>query len=192
MTRERLACLLAREWPSDLLLSVNVSVGQLESKAFLPDLTRILQDTGFPASRLQIEVTESIFMEPDASTFTLLHSLRSQGIIIALDDFGKGFSSLGYLRFFPFSKIKLDALFVRDMLREPRAASIVRAVIELAIDLGVAVTAEGVETQEQLSYLTSLGCTEIQGYLLSHPLPPLDAMALLTRDGFPEARTTAS
>lgn len=186
------ACLLAREWPSDLLLSVNVSVGQLESKAFLPDLTRILQDTGFPASRLQIEVTESIFMEPDASTFTLLHSLRSQGIIIALDDFGKGFSSLGYLRFFPFSKIKLDALFVRDMLREPRAASIVRAVIELAIDLGVAVTAEGVETQEQLSYLTSLGCTEIQGYLLSHPLPPLDAMALLTRDGFPEARTTAS
>ncbi|WP_139064417.1 putative bifunctional diguanylate cyclase/phosphodiesterase [Gluconobacter morbifer] len=166
------ACREAHGWGGDLVLSVNVSVGQLEAPAFLEDTFRILRETGLSPTRLQIEMTESIFMEPDAATFSLLHKLQTAGISIALDDFGKGFSSLGYLRFFPFSKIKLDSLFVRDMLREPRAASIVRAVIELAIDLGVAVTAEGVENREQLAYLRRLGCTEIQGYLLSRPLTP--------------------
>lgn len=174
------ACFFAREWTEGLVLSINVSVGQLEAPAFLKDTFRILEKTGFPARSLQIEMTENIFMEPDAATFTLLSRLQSAGISIALDDFGKGFSSLGYLRFFPFSKIKLDGLFVRDMLRESRAASIVRAVVDLSIDLGVAVTAEGVESQEQLSYLRRLGCTEIQGYLLSHPLSPDDTRQFMT------------
>ena len=168
------ACLFASEWEDGLVLSINVSVGQLEAPTFLKDTFRVLEKTGFPARCLQIEMTENIFMEPDAATFTLLSRLQSAGISIALDDFGKGFSSLGYLRFFPFSKIKLDGLFVRDMLRESRAASIVRAVVDLSIDLGVAVTAEGVESQEQLSYLKRLGCTEVQGYLLSRPLSPED------------------
>ncbi|GBR67923.1 putative bifunctional diguanylate cyclase/phosphodiesterase [Gluconobacter kanchanaburiensis] len=168
------ACQFAHEWEPGLVLSINVSVGQLEAPAFLTDTFRILEKTGFPARCLQIEMTENIFMEPDAATFTLLNRLQNAGISIALDDFGKGFSSLGYLRFFPFSKIKLDGLFVRDMLRESRAASIVRAVVDLSIDLGVAVTAEGVESQEQLSYLKRLGCTEVQGYLLSRPLSPED------------------
>lgn len=110
-------------------------------------------------------------MESDAATYGVLQELNILGIRIVLDDFGKGYSSLGYLRFFPFSKIKLDASFVRDMLSDSRSAAIVSAVIALAGDLGVAVTAEGVETEEYFYRLSSKGCTEVQGYLFGYAMP---------------------
>ena len=118
-----------------------------------------------------MEITESIFMDADTSSFGVLEGLRDLGVGIALDDFGRGFSSLGFLRGFAFSKIKMDMSFVRDMIHDRRSAAVVHAVVGLAADLGVVVTAEGVETLEQLDQLRRQGCTEIQGYLFSRAMP---------------------
>ncbi|GBO81471.1 sensory box/GGDEF family protein [Acetobacter aceti NRIC 0242] len=165
------ACLTALSWPNDLWISVNISVEQLYHRNFIQEIKRILKETSYPPKRLQLEVIETIFMESDAATYGVLQELNILGIRIVLDDFGKGYSSLGYLRFFPFSKIKLDASFVRDMLSDSRSAAIVSAVIALAGDLGVAVTAEGVETEEYFYRLSSKGCTEVQGYLFGYAMP---------------------
>ncbi|AQS85103.1 hypothetical protein A0U92_10290 [Acetobacter aceti] len=164
------ACRTAHSWPHNLWVSVNISVDQLYHRNFIGEVRRILKETSYPPRRLQLEVIETIFMESDAATYSVLQELDSLGVRIVLDDFGKGYSSLGYLRFFPFSKIKLDASFVRDMLSDSRSAAIVSAVIALAGDLGVAVTAEGVETEEYFYRLSSKGCTEVQGYLFGYPM----------------------
>ncbi|MCH4089938.1 putative bifunctional diguanylate cyclase/phosphodiesterase [Acetobacter sp.] len=165
------ACRTARFWPHNLWISVNISVGQLYHRNFIQEIRRVLKETSYPSKRLQLEVIETIFMESDAATYGVLQELDTLGIRVVLDDFGKGYSSLGYLRFFPFSKIKLDASFVRDMLSDSRSAAIVSSVIALAGDLGVAVTAEGVETEEYFYRLSSKGCTEVQGYLFGYPMP---------------------
>lgn len=181
------AASFACTWPKNrrsknLVLSVNISVSQLLEDHFVEDCLTILQKTGLQPEQLQLEVTETIFMRKIGATSVKLNNLREHGISIALDDFGKGFSCLSYLHYFPFSKIKLDKLFVQDMLHESRAASIVRAVIGLAVDLGVAVTAEGVETEEQLRQLVRLGCTEVQGYLFARPLRAEDVMRFVGED----------
>lgn len=175
----REAVTFAKTWPDSLLLSVNVSVAQLNSEPHRKEWVRVFEESGLPAHRLQLEVTETVFMERSPAIYAKLNLLRERGVSIVLDDFGKGYSCLSYLNFFPFSKIKLDRLFVSEMLYNPRATAIVRAVIGLAVDLGVAVTAEGVETQEQYDYLVRLGCTEVQGYYFSRPIGPMEVNRML-------------
>ena len=116
-------------------------------------------------------------------TLKTLHSLRDLGVRIAMDDFGTGYSSLSYLRSFPFDKIKIDRSFVRDIDSDSDAMAIVRAVTGLGRSLGMATTAEGIETEEQLARLRADGCTEVQGYLLGRPMPAKDAMQMLRRKG---------
>lgn len=135
------------------------------------------------AGRLEIEVTETILIH-DEEALTTLHQLRTLGVRIALDDFGAGYTSLSYLRRFPFDKIKIDRSFVKD-IDNPDTAAIVRAMVGLGARLGIAISAEGIETPEQLAHVRAEGCTEAQGYLICPPAPAREALALLTgRLGF--------
>lgn len=175
----RKALAFACTWPDGIMLSINISVSQLRSDSHRLDYLRVLDESPLPAHRLQLEVTETVAMEHSPAIYAKLGYLRDRGVSIALDDFGKGYSCLAYLQFFPFSKIKLDRLFVSDMLYNPRSTAIVKATIGLAVDLGVAVTAEGVETQEQYDFLARLGCTEVQGYYFSRPVSADTAMRMM-------------
>jgi diguanylate cyclase (GGDEF)-like protein len=167
----REACSEALAWPENLRVAVNVSATQFQDPNFAVVVSDVLAATRLPSSRLELEVTESVFMDSSSLPLQLMHQLRALGIRVALDDFGTGFSSLGYLRSFPFDKIKIDGGFVREMMTDRRNAMIVHAIISLAANLGVATTAEGVETIEHLQQLRSQGCTEAQGYLFSRPIP---------------------
>lgn len=175
------ACRTAVDWPSYLTASVNVSVGQLQAPDFLQNVRSILKRTGLPPSRLELEVTESIFMDANSTCTGVLHALSDMGIKLVLDDFGRGYSSLGFLKEFNFSKIKLDMGFIRDMNHDRRSAAIVRSVIELAAELGIIVTAEGVETKGQLSTLQRYGCTQVQGYLFSPAMAHTEATLLAAK-----------
>ncbi|MBI4275624.1 MAG: EAL domain-containing protein, partial [Rhizobiales bacterium] len=128
-----------------------------------------LASAGLPASRLELEITESVLMQNAETTLAILHRLRELGVKISLDDFGTGYSSMSYLRKFPFDKIKIDRCFISGLPADQDAAAIVRAVIGLAKDLAMMTTAEGVETLQQMQYLKKLGCDEIQGYLVGPP-----------------------
>ena len=183
------ACAEAATWPEMLKVAVNISVGQLGGRGFIQRVAETLRRTGLAPHRLEVEITESIFMDADTSSFGVLEGLRDLGVGIALDDFGRGFSSLGFLRGFAFSKIKMDMSFVRDMIHDRRSAAVVHAVVGLAADLGVVVTAEGVETVEQLDQLRRQGCTEIQGFLFSRAVAAEripDLLDELRRSGSPE------
>lgn len=177
------ACREAVSWPSRVRVAVNVSVSQLESPGFARQVASILSKVGLEPSRLELEITESIFMDANASSFGVLESLRELGVGIALDDFGCGFSSLGFLRGFSFSKLKMDTTFVREMGIDRRAHAVVSAIVNLAAELGVAVTAEGVETPQQLSILRQMGCTQAQGFLFSRPMQPAAIPPLLDQIG---------
>jgi EAL domain-containing protein (putative c-di-GMP-specific phosphodiesterase class I) len=122
-------------------------------------------------TRLEIEITETVLLENKQTTLDVLHQLRALGVRIAMDDFGTGYSSLTYLQCFPFDKIKIDRSFVKDIADNTGSLNIVRAVAALANGMGMTATAEGVETREQLDRITSEGCTEMQGFLFSQPLP---------------------
>jgi EAL domain-containing protein (putative c-di-GMP-specific phosphodiesterase class I) len=129
--------------------------------------------------RLELEITETVLMQHNESTLEMLHQLRKFGVHIAIDDFGTGFSSLSYLRSFPISKVKIDRSFIKDLPGATDALAIVRAVVSLANSLGIASTAEGVETEEQLDTLREIGCTEMQGYVFSPPRPLSEVRRLL-------------
>jgi EAL domain-containing protein (putative c-di-GMP-specific phosphodiesterase class I) len=129
-----------------------------------------LASAGLPASRLELEITESVMMQNTEATLTALHRLRELGVKISMDDFGTGFSALSYLRQFPFDKLKIDRSFIKDMSHDD-ALSIVRAVTTMATSLGMITTAEGVETSEQLAQVRTLGCNEVQGFFISRPQP---------------------
>jgi EAL domain-containing protein (putative c-di-GMP-specific phosphodiesterase class I) len=130
-----------------------------------------LAASGLPATRLEIEITETVLLQDKETTLAILHQLRALGVRIAMDDFGTGYSSLTYLQCFPFDKIKIDRSFVKDITENTGSLNIVRAVAALANGMGMTATAEGVETREQLDRITSEGCTEVQGFLFSKPLP---------------------
>ncbi len=130
-----------------------------------------LATSGLHPTRLEIEITETVLLQDKEATLAVLHRLRALGIRIAMDDFGTGYSSLTYLQCFPFDKIKIDRSFVKDVADNSGSLNIVRAVAALANGMGMAATAEGVETKEQLDRITAEGCTEMQGYLFSRPLP---------------------
>lgn len=165
------ACREAQGWPSDEKVAVNVSAVQFASRSFLDSVQKVLSSTGFPPSRLELEITESVMAQDPKQVVQTLQELRRLGIGIALDDFGTGYSSLSYLRQLPLDKLKVDQSFVRAMEQDPNAAFIIQAVLDLSRALGLRTTAEGVETEEQRARLSMLGVDLIQGYLYSKPLP---------------------
>jgi|tagenome__1003787_1003787.scaffolds.fasta_scaffold20884621_1 diguanylate cyclase (GGDEF)-like protein len=177
----RQACTEAAGWPDDIKVAVNLSPVQFKSKTLALAVISALASSGLPPHRLELEITESVLLQDSELTLTTLHQLRALGVRIAMDDFGTGYSSLSYLRSFPFDKIKIDQSFVRDMSGKEDSIAIVRAVAGLGKNLGMATTAEGVETQEQLRYLRQEGCTEVQGYLFSRPMPARNIRHLLER-----------
>ena len=138
---------------------------------------------GLPASRLELEITETVLMQNTATTLATLHQLRALGIHFSMDDFGTGYSSLSYLRSFPFDKIKVDQSFVRDLGSDRDAQAIVRAIISLGKGLGVTITAEGVETEAEVNCLRNEGCHEGQGFLFSRARPNAEIVSLLKTQG---------
>jgi len=166
---------------SAMRLSVNLSARQFQEMTLLQTIDRILHETAFDPADLELEVTESVAMQNADFTMNLLRDLRRRNISIAIDDFGAGQSSLIYLRQFPINNIKIDKVFISDMLTDPTDAAIVRAVIDLAHTLGLTTTAEGVETREQMRMLESFGCDLLQGYYISRPMPAADLAQFLAR-----------
>ena len=138
-----------------------------------------LKQSGLPPERLEVEITETVLLEKSDTVLATLHALRSLGLRISMDDFGTGFSSLSYLRSFPFDKIKIDQIFVRDLAANRDAQAIIRSIVSLGQGLGVTITAEGVETEAELSCLRAEGCHEAQGFLFSKARPHEEIVALL-------------
>ena len=177
----RQACREAAGWPERVKVAVNLSPAQFKSKALALVVTTALADSGLAPDRLELEITESVLLQDNDTVRGVLHQLRQLGVRISMDDFGTGYSSLSYLRSFPFDKIKIDQSFVRDMGQHDDSIAIVRAVAGLGRNLGMSTTAEGVETNEQLGRLRQEGCTEVQGYLFSRPLPASEVPRLLAQ-----------
>ena len=165
----RQACACAANWPEHVRVAVNVSAVQFHRGSLNESIVRALADSRLAPNRLEIEITESIFLE-GGEALRLLHSLRSLGVRIALDDFGTGYSSLSYLQSFPFDKLKIDRSFIQNLLTRDGAIAIVHAITELANTLGMETTAEGVEETAQLMELRAHGCSSVQGYLFAEPM----------------------
>ncbi|MBF8740614.1 EAL domain-containing protein [Pseudomonas guariconensis] len=165
----REACREAVEWAQPLTVAVNVSAVQLHNPKFVERCRDILNQTGLPPSRLELEITETALIRDPASALMALRQLKALGVRIAMDDFGTGYSSLSTLRTFPFDKIKIDASFIQSVHTNEQAATIVRAVLGLAKGLALPVLAEGVETEEELAFLRAEQCSEAQGNLLGRP-----------------------
>ena len=165
------ACNEAVSWPEHIKVAVNLSPAQLNSRNLVSMVTSVLNETGMPPHKLQLEITETVLLQNTFTTLATLHELRKMGVQIALDDFGTGYSSLSYLRSFPFDKIKIDRSFIQDLSNGAEPLAIVNAVAGLAKCLNMTSTAEGVETQQQMDVLQAIGCTEMQGYLFSHARP---------------------
>jgi diguanylate cyclase (GGDEF)-like protein/PAS domain S-box-containing protein len=178
------ACREALDWAQSIRVGVNVSAVQFRG-GLEEAVISALAESGLPAGRLKLEVTESLMVQNAEQAVAALHRLRGLGVRIALDDFGTGYSSLSYLRRFPFDTLKIDRTFVRD-IADPDAAAIVRAVVDIGRRLGMGVVAEGVETAEQLERVRQEGCTEVQGYLFSQPLTSCEARAFV-RDRLADA-----
>jgi diguanylate cyclase (GGDEF)-like protein len=181
----REACAQAMTWPDYIRVAVNVSSVQFRRPGLSEVVLQALLASGLAPNRLELEITESIFLEGSDATLKVLHSLRALGVRIALDDFGTGYSSLSYLQSFPFDKIKIDRSFIQDLLTRPGATAIVRAITDLAQALGMETTAEGVEESDQLAELRHHGCSSVQGYLFSRPIDPR-AVTELLRDENPD------
>lgn len=168
------ACRAAVTWPGNLRVAVNVSALQLRQGGLESIVVGALAASRLPASRLEIEVTESVLLHDTDDVLRCLHRLQDLGIAIALDDFGTGFSSLSYLSRFHFNKIKIDRTFIRD-IADPDAAAIVRGIVDIGTRVGMEIVAEGVETEEQYAFVRDIGCSTVQGFLFSKPLPEEEA-----------------
>ena len=190
----REACQTAAQWPEDIGIAVNVSPVQFRGEHIVSTVTGALTYAGLRADRLELEVTESVLLQSDGATLSALHQLIELGAHVVMDDFGTGYSSLGSLSRFPFQTIKIDRSFVEEVVRAPSALAIVRAVSQLGRSLGMKVTAEGIETVEQLARVIAEECTTGQGYLFGRPMPqsaiasyldewPVQSAALTTRNG---------
>jgi diguanylate cyclase (GGDEF)-like protein/PAS domain S-box-containing protein len=175
----RRACMDAALWPDDVRVAVNLSPVQFRVGNLMAVVMDALKQSGLPPERLEVEITETVLLEKSDTVLATLHALRSLGLRISMDDFGTGFSSLSYLRSFPFDKIKIDQIFVRDLAANRDAQAIVRSIVSLGQGLGVTITAEGVETEAELSCLRAEGCHEAQGFLFSKARPHDEIVALL-------------
>lgn len=167
----RQACHDAAGWKPPLNLSVNISPMQLVQGNLVSAIEEILAESGLDPARLELEITEGVLIDDAHGTLAVLRRIRALGVNIVLDDFGTGFSSLGYLRHFPFDKVKIDKSFVEDIMHNRETVSIVEAMLALGKSLNMTVVAEGVETAEQFDLLRTLGCTQAQGHLISRPMP---------------------
>ena len=178
----RTACAEAANWPAHTTVAVNLSPIQFKSHA-LPTVVRmVLSDTDLPAKRLELEITEGVFLSNDDHVHDMIGSLKAIGVKLALDDFGTGYSSLSYLQRVPFDKIKIDRSFVSGASNpESRNAALIRAMVGLASDLKMQTTAEGVETPEELQLVRDLGCSLVQGYIFGKPMPPEEARELAAK-----------
>jgi diguanylate cyclase (GGDEF)-like protein len=154
----------AKDWPAHLKLAVNVSPVQFRDPQLAERIIRILTDTGFPAGRLEVEITENSLLEDRAQALTILQSLRNNGIAIALDDFGTGYASLSQLHALPFDRIKIDRSFITSLAENDQAAAIVQTIAALGKTLGVPITAEGIESDAIRQQMAALGCTDAQGW----------------------------
>ena len=193
------ACAEATAWPEHVRVAVNLSAIQTKNKNknAVALVRETLAQTGLPARRLELEITETVLLQDTDAVMTMLHSLHEMGVKIAMDDFGTGYSSLSYLRRFPFDKIKIDRSFISDLrgirsgpedgppdaasTAASSAATIVRAIVGLGANLGISTTAEGVETAQQFVQIRQKGCTEVQGYFISPPRPAHEVVELLRR-----------
>jgi diguanylate cyclase (GGDEF)-like protein len=175
----RQACVAAASWDGELCVSVNLSPMQFKSRNLVASVATALREARLRPRQLELEITETVMLQDTEATLATLHELRNLGVSIAMDDFGTGYSSLSYLRRFPFDRIKIDQSFVREIGMQRDCGAIIRAVIALSREFGMATTAEGVETREQLCALALAGCSDIQGYLFSRPVPLRDIPAML-------------
>jgi diguanylate cyclase (GGDEF)-like protein len=171
------ACQAAANWPGDYIVAVNVSPLQFKVDTLLETVSWVLERTGLAPERLELEITEGALLEDTENVLATLHALRDRGVRISMDDFGTGYSSLSYLQKFPFHKIKIDRSFVAGSDADSQA--ILRAVSALGSNLGMAITAEGVETAEQLSRIKDQNCTHVQGYLTGKPMDAVQMVAFL-------------
>jgi diguanylate cyclase (GGDEF)-like protein len=175
----RRACADAALWPDGVKVAVNLSPAQFRDSSLPGIVSAALEASGLAAERLELEITESLLLQDDQAVLGVLHDFRNLGTRIAMDDFGTGYSSLSYLRRFPFDKIKIDQSFIRGLAEQGDCAAIIRAVIGLGQSLGMAVNAEGVETEQQLAALKAQGCGEVQGYLFSVPRPATEVLSMM-------------
>ena len=175
----REACAEAAKWPSEIKVAVNLSPMQFRSRNLVQAVISALAHSGLSPKRLELEITETVFLAETEANLAILHQLRGLGVGISMDDFGTGYSSLSYLRSFPFDKIKIDRSFVKDLVKRSDCVAIVRAISGLGRSLNITTTAEGVETTDQLDWLRAEGCNEVQGFLFSAARPAGEIEALL-------------
>ena len=174
----RRACALAAHWPDHLKIAVNLSPAQFKAGGVHRTVREALAAARIPAARLELEITEGLILNDDASVVRELTELKALGVSIVMDDFGTGYSSLSYLWKFPFDKIKIDRSFMRAFAAEDRqVVDVLHAIMSLSRSLRMRVTAEGVETKEQATFLKALGCDEVQGFFFAKPMP-IDQVAL--------------
>jgi diguanylate cyclase (GGDEF)-like protein/PAS domain S-box-containing protein len=177
------ACLQAQQWRVESVFppraSVNISTLQFQREGLVQAVREALEISGLPPERLELEVTESLLMQNVEKAIDIIHDLRELGVHITIDDFGTGYSSLSYLKAFSVDKLKIDQSFTHDLNTDPSDAAIIRAIIGLGHALGMRVLAEGVETEEQMNFLREEGCDEVQGFLISRPVPAGDIAPML-------------
>lgn len=180
------ACQQGKIWsfinPRPMFISVNISVVQFKHKSILDTLRAALKESQFDPECLKLEITESMIMDDVKSSIKIMHQIKDMGVKISIDDFGTGYSSLSYLSKLPIDYLKIDQSFVRDMMNDKHDAAIVKTIIDLADNLGFGVIAEGVETEEQLSFINKLGCNEIQGYYFSRPMKVEEASEYIKKN----------
>ena len=186
------ACLDARAWPEHIKVAVNLSPLQFRDEGLVAGVRAALDGSGLAAQRLEVEITESVLLHDSQAILAMLGGIRALGVQISMDDFGTGYSSLSYLRSFPFDKVKIDRSFIRDLPHGRNSVAIVRAIVGLSETFGISVIAEGVETSEQAEQLAAEGCTQLQGYLFSQPVPVAAVPELIARLSSPPAGTRAA
>lgn len=183
----RQACFDAASWPAELNVAVNLSPVQLLDPSLHQLVVQALGDSGLPANRLELEITETALLGNDELALRTLTDLKQLGVCISLDDFGTGYSSLSYLHRFPINRIKIDKSFVQRVPEDVGSASIVRAIAQLGESLGMKITAEGIETEQQFDFISGHGCDHMQGFLISHPIPSAAVAALFAAGSKPVA-----
>lgn len=188
----RQACLAMQMAPEKAFLSINISPVQLRQNDFVERFLRVLEEGNLSPARLQIEITEAVVLRDDAITQHNLLALRHSGMRIAVDDFGMGYSSLSYLKEYPFDTVKIDKSFTGGVTDNGRGLAIVKAIVDLARAIGMDVTAEGVETEEQHLQLRSIGCNKVQGYLFGRPVPANEIFGSGARGGSKPPGTESS
>jgi EAL domain-containing protein (putative c-di-GMP-specific phosphodiesterase class I) len=186
----RTACTQLKAWQDTGVpiarMAVNISVRQFMHPGFLQLVKQVIEETGLDPEGLELEITESLLMQDAEGAIHILHDLKALGVQLAIDDFGTGYSSLSYLKRFPIDRLKVDKMFVQEITTNTEDAAITRAVIAMANNMDLRVIAEGVETAEQLSYLTDEHCHEIQGYYLSRPVPAYEVCSFIDANNNPK------